>query len=197
MALPLLETWHLAEPTTSSRGQRSCQLTAENSPLKFLLGSGLSTRYGATTFDRTDAPRRNLEFVLTDHPAVQEQLRAIDDWAVAYLSKNSARLFGKELSIEEATAAYRPLLRAQWATVRTKINVYGARACTYWDSNCLQLLDPPEWHENSYDVLVSLPQLWIMGADFGFVVETLALKVRPLGVTCPSAFKQSAEPSPA
>ena len=86
-----MESWHLSEQSVSSKGQKSCQLTADHQAVKFLLGNGLRTRFGASTFDKNaDAIRRNLDFDLEEGEPL-EHLKAIDAWALDYITQHSER----------------------------------------------------------------------------------------------------------
>ena len=129
-----MESWHLSDQTVSSKGQKSCQLTADHQPLKFTLGDGLRTRFGASTFDKVDVPRRNLDFDLEEGETL-ERLKAIDAWAIEYITANSERLLKKKLSRPEVENGYTMLVRTygSCSSCKTKINIRGSRACTYWD----------------------------------------------------------------
>ena len=106
-----MENWHLAAQATSSKGQKSCQLTADNQPVRFQLGNSLRTRFGASSFEKgVDAPRRNLDFDLTDLEGVQSKLQEIDSWALDYITSNSERLLKKRTTRADAENAYAPLL---------------------------------------------------------------------------------------
>ena len=127
--------WHLSEQSVSSKGQKSCQLTADHQPVKFLLGDGLRTRFGASTFDKNvDAIRRNLDFDLEEGETL-ERLKTIDAWAIDYITTNSERLLKKKLSRAAVENGYTPLVRTygSCSSVKTKINIRGPRAATYWD----------------------------------------------------------------
>ena len=130
-----MERWTLADQTVSSKGQKSCQLTADHQPVKFQLGDGLRTRFGASTFDKNvDAIRRNLDFDLEEGENL-ERLKAIDVWAIDYITQHSERLLKKKLSRAEVENGYTPLVRTygSCSSVKTKINIRGPRAATYWD----------------------------------------------------------------
>ena len=93
-----MEGGHLSDQTVSSKGQKSCQLTADHQPVKFQLGEGLRTRFGASTFDKNvDAVRRNLDFDLEEGETL-EKLKEIDAWAIDYITEHSERLLKKKLS---------------------------------------------------------------------------------------------------
>ena len=71
-----MDQWHLSDQTVSAKGSKSCQVTAEHQPVRFQLGAGLRTRFGASTFEKIDAARRSLDFDLDD-AAVLAKLREI------------------------------------------------------------------------------------------------------------------------
>ena len=177
-----MESLHLSDQTVSSKGQKSCQLTADHQPLKFQLGDGLRTRFGASTFDKVDVPRRNLDFDL-EEGATLERLKAIDAWALDYITAHSERLLKKKLSRAEVENSYTPLVRTygSCSSVKTKINIRGSRACAYWDDHGKQILEPPAegtWQDFAYSVQVALPQLWAMAGSFGLLLEATALRLQ-------------------
>ena len=88
--------WDLYDPQTSSRGPKSCQLkTLDKEQVRFQLGENLRTRFGASTFDRTDALRRNIDFEPAELPDAAKNIKDIDDWAIAYITSNCERIFKK------------------------------------------------------------------------------------------------------
>jgi hypothetical protein len=175
-----MDQWHLSEQAVSSKGQKSCVLTAEHQVVRFQLGEGLRTRFGASTFDKNvDAVRRSLDFDLDD-AAVLARLKEIDDWALEYLTTHSERLLKKQLSRTEVENGYTPLVRAYGSnsSCKTKINIRGSRSATFWNEKGEQILDPPAdgtWQDFAYTAYVSIPQLWIMAGSFGLLLETTAL----------------------
>ena len=180
--------WHLAEQTTSSKGQKSCLLTADHERVSFNLGANLRTRFGASSFDKSvDLPRKNLDFDITGQSDLREFLQMVDDWTVDYIFDHGARLFKKVMSKDVVREHYRPLLSmyGDTASVRTKVNVRGHRVCQCWDKDRNATELPEDWLSNTYDVQVSLPQLYVMGNDFGWVMETTALRVCPIENECP------------
>ena len=81
-----LSKWHLAEVTTSSKGQKTCQLSNDHYSASFNLGSNLKTRFGPSTFDKKVQPSRmSLDFDITNDKQIVSMLKEIDDLAVEYL----------------------------------------------------------------------------------------------------------------
>ena len=76
--------------------------------------------------------------------------------------------------------AYTPQVRTygSCSSVKTKINIRGPRAATYWDDKGQQIPECPAegtWQDYAYAVHVALPQLWCMAGQFGLLLETTAL----------------------
>ena len=175
-----MDQWHLAETAVSAKGQKSCLLKADHQPVRFQLGSGLRTRFGASTFEKNvDAARRSLDFDLDD-AAVLARLKEIDAWALDYITTHSERLLKKKLSRTEVENGYNPLVKIYGSShsCKTKINIRGSRSATFWNEKGEQILDPPAdgtWQDFAYQAHVSIPQLWIMAGSFGLLLETTAL----------------------
>ena len=92
------DMWALSDQIVSSKGTRSCQLTANAQPVRFILGEQLRTKWGATTFDKNvDAPRRSLDFDIED-AATLTRLQQLDAWAVTYITESREKLSRKKLS---------------------------------------------------------------------------------------------------
>ena len=101
----------MSEQSVSSKGQKSCQLTADHHTVNFTLGDGLRTRFGASTVDKNvDAIDRILDFGLSEGLTL-ERLKAIDAWALDYITEHSERLLKKKLSRAEVENGYTPLVQ--------------------------------------------------------------------------------------
>ena len=189
-----MASWHLSDQTVSSKGQKSCTLSADHQPVRFQLGEALRTRFGASTFDKNvDAVRRNLDFDIDDEVALA-RLKEIDAWALEYITTHSERLLKKTLSRTEVENGYSPILKTYGSnsSCKTKLNIRGSRSATFWNDKNEQILEPPAegtWQENAYAPFVTIPQLWIMQGTFGLLLETTALKIQVPAVTNPFAPK--------
>ena len=180
--------WHIAELSISSKGQKTCQLTADHKPVTFNLGGQLRTRFGANTYEKNvESTRLNLDFTITNDKQIQALLGEIDEWALGYILQHGGRGFKKIMSKEVIKEHYKPLLSiyGDRVSTKTKINTGGHRKCQCWDENKNPRDLPENWLSNVYDVKVSLPQLWIMGSDFGWTLECIDLLARPDDVERP------------
>ena len=183
-----LSKWHLTEVITSSKGQKTCQLTNDHYSVSFNLGCDLKTRFGASTFDKNvETNGKSLDFDLTNDKQIISMLKEIDDWAIEYLHTNSARIMKKVMSKDVIRENYKPLVSQYGDNVRvkTKTNISGHRMVQCWDDDKNKSDLPEDWLSNAYDVQVAIPHLWIMGSSFGLTMETTNLLIRPIQNDCP------------
>ena len=184
----ITKSWHLAEVSVSSKGQKSCQLTSDHKPVTFNLGSSLKTRFGASTYDKNiESTRKNIDFDITNDEQIQALLEEIDRWAVQYIFENGGKFMKKMMSKEIIKEHYKPLMSTYGdrVSVKCKINTGGHRQCRCWDEDRNPRDVPDEWLSNLYDVRVAIPQLWMMGSDFGLTMECIDILIRPIDTECP------------
>jgi len=185
------DKWRLADASSNQKGLKTCALSYDGLPVSFALGKGLHTRYGATTWDKSsDAIRRNLDFDITSASDIKQVLSEIDEWTKGYIEDNSERLLGRKMTKDEVYWNYKPLLLDTMGKqgIRTKITLAGNYACSFWDVD-RNPTTPPEngqWRNYQYDVIVSLPRLYVMSCGtIGWVCESKALQLKDLTLDCP------------
>ena len=182
----------LGAPQTSARGAKSCTLLDKDGQ-KVLLTVGskeapLRTPFGAGTYNDEDTPRKNLDFRLNDQQA--EEFAAFDSWAIKYLADNSERLFKKQLTIAQVEEHYRsPLSQKEGyqPLLRCKVNCSGAAACRGWNGDGERVSMPNDLRECELVPRLHLSHLWIMGRDFGWVLNVIDLQILEGGAVmeCP------------
>ena len=184
-----LSLWHLADPTTNAKGQKTCQLTCEHKPVVFQLGRNLKTRFGASSFDKTvDLPRKNLDFDITMEDNTKETLKLIDEWTIDYIYENQSRLIPKKLMSRDAIKEnYKTLTSTYGSTtsIKTKINTRGCRTCLCFDARSESIELPEHWLDYTYDVQIGLPALYFMNGAFGWTVECVDLRLHRIENVCP------------
>ena len=119
---------------------------------------------------------------------LEEQLRALDDWAVTAAAAVSEQLFGKALTKEQAAERYTPLLKESEkyaATFRLKMNVAGKGAVRLWTPSGQRREPPERWTMCSARPMILFKGLWVMGRDFGILAETTDVQLEERGMLCP------------
>ena len=175
------EKFSLGEPQISSRGAKTCTLECESERATFALGSKTApttTPFGANTFNDEDTARKNIEFRLT--PEQDAEMHAFDDWAKDYLEQNSERLMKKKLSREQIEEHYRSPVRRQEGyapLLRAKINVGGKATVRCWNEEGLRSALPSDLTLYALVPRLQLSHLYIMGRDFGWVINCTDLMI--------------------
>lgn len=175
------QSCQLAEATISARGAKTCQLTGAQGPVIFQLGSKASptsTPFGASAFNDEAATRKTLDFRLTEQQ--DESFKQFDKWAVSYLAEHSERLFKKKQTEAQIQEHYRsPLTRKEGFAplLRCKINTVGKSAARCWDEEANKVKLPEDLRQFELVPQLHLSHLWIMGRDFGWVLNVTDLMV--------------------
>ena len=182
----------LGAPQTSARGAKSCTLLdKDGQKVMLIVGSKeqpVRTPFGANTYNNEDTPRKTLEIRLTDQQV--EEFVAFDTWAIQYLADNSERLFKKQLTKAQVEEHYRsPLSRKEGyqPLLRCKVNCTSAAACRCWNGDSERVSMPEDLRECELVPRLHLSHLWIMGRDFGWVLNVIDLQILEGGmeIECP------------
>jgi hypothetical protein len=182
--------FHLAEPIVSSRGAKSCALSNNGAKFVQTLGSRdepLTTPFGAQSFQNESTNRKTLEFRLPVGEAT-DFWDGFDAWSVTYLTCHSTRLFGKSLTIEQVRDGYRPCVSRRGSyppTLRTKVNLSGSNVVRCWSPAEERIEVPQEFRGLELVALVSVPHLWMMNREFGWVLQPNDLMCSAVSQTCP------------
>ena len=75
---------------------------------------------------------------------------------------------------------YQPLLKC-------KVNTVGNNAIHWWDSSGELTDEPTDWKTTKITPQLCIRNMWLMGGNFGWVIEVSDCQVFPHSVTCPFA----------
>ena len=183
--------FELKDPQISTRGAKSATLIKgkDNEGVFLSLGSKLNpvkTPFGATSFNDEAATRKTIEFTLS--PDQQTKFQDFDKWAIAYLSKNSDRIFKKSLNQEQIKDLYKSPVTQKGdfqPHLRCKINVSGASICRCWDveNNRTQL--PDDLKNCDLVPRIHISHMWMMQKEVGFVLNVIDMMCIPKEEVCP------------
>jgi hypothetical protein len=184
MSLPSVTGFVLQDIQTSSRGAKSAALVgADSSKVTFTLGSlseeGTSTPFGASCFNKEEETARKTLDLRVDDCEV-EFFRQLDAWALDYLAKHSERLFKKALTKDQVAEHYRsPLTEKEGyqPLVRCKITTAGLNAARVWNCEKQRIELPEDLRGCRLIAAVQLSHLWVMGRDFGWVLNVTDIKI--------------------
>ena len=162
---------HLKELAVSARGVKSAAVVNNNGEaFSYTFDEYTMTPFGPSTFDKDpQATRQQLDVRLGSAEPFFENL---DNWAIAYISEHSERIFKKKLNLEQVTERYHPCIRTSEkhpSLLRTKINLAGNSPCRFWNS-CQDLCEAPETWKDQFRPIIDISHLWVMGSSCGLVL---------------------------
>ena len=170
----------LGDAIVNTRGAKSCTLTGKDGDkVIFTLGSQdqpTNSPFGASSYNDEATTRKTIDFRLT--PEQEAEWSEFDAWAVDYLTEHSERLFKKKLERAQVSEHYRsPVSKKDPypATLRCKINVAGKAEVRCWRFDGERATLPEDLRVSDLVPRLHLSHLWVMGRDFGFVLNVLDL----------------------
>ena len=158
-----------------------CKLTSNGQSVSLVpTTEPVRTPFGPGTFDKTAVTtRKNLE--VQCNPQVLDAFREFDEWALAYLTEHSERLFQRGLlTREQIVAMYHSPVSQKGdypALLRCKINLEGIHACSYWTPNGEPRSEPSDWKSVEVVPSITIRHLWQAGAMCGFLLDCTDLQV--------------------
>lgn len=160
----------LQDVCTSAKGAKSIPLLyKDGSSVQWQPREALQVLWEPSAYQDPDATRVNISFATT--PSLAKQLQAFDEWAVETLAKESARLFGAPLDMEEVRRRYQPAMRVYEKTgstsLRCKLVLAGRGQVKCWDSFRNPRPMPQEWMNCAVTARITLKGFWCMGKELG------------------------------
>ena len=172
--------WHLADQLVTAKGAKTCLLTADKKPVVFQPKSRVTCPFGIKSWEE-DTTRKNLEIRCTEE--LETFFGSFDEWAIAYIAQNSARLLKKELSEQSVRENYKSTLnrRADYpALLRTKVNTQGTREVRFWDERGRSAEQPDDWKAVECSVKLNIRSLSLdHGHHFRLVDRVLGRAAAP------------------
>ncbi len=104
----------------------------------------------------------------------------LDSWAVEYISLNSVRLLGNNLSTEKVLDIYKPCVRRRGSfnpLLRTKITLDGLALTRYWDAEKKSRLAPACWQTSVFRTRLRIGYLYITSSSIGFALDCTDVQV--------------------
>ena len=160
------------EDRRASSTTKLCKLScARGAVIVVLSTTPLTTPFGGPSlFDKTSqSTRKSLELRCT--PEVVSLFQEFDEWALAYLTEHSDRLFQRgPLTREQIEAMYRSAISQKGdhqPLLRCKINMEGQYACRFWTMGAERCSEPSDWRSVGLIPAIVIRCLWQEGAMCG------------------------------
>ena len=170
----------------SARGAKTARIkTTSGNRVVYTPDCYLNVAFEPSLFEKSkvaDARRLNLFLELADR-GVEEAIRNFELWIVDYIQQNSERLLKRTLSPAEAKLGFSSCLsvsdKGYNTTLKTKIDVAGTRKVICWDAEGKEMMSalPERWKDVTVRPRMHLSHLWVMGQQFGVVIQVTDVEV--------------------
>ena len=139
-----------------------------------------------SAFGDTEALRVTLAFTPSD--ALMQTITELDNWCINTLSATPCVLLGINLTKDQVRERYSSSLKTSekgYTTLRTKMNRSGRYALQCYDAELQKMPHPDNWRSCSIRPKLLFKGLWVMGKDFGPIIECTHAVVKESTDECP------------
>ena len=142
-----------------------------------------------SAFNDPDANR--VTICVSPSKSMCENITILDEWCIDNLTKDTTGLLGIQLSPTQVRERYVSCLKTSedkgYATLRMKMNRSGKYALQCYNSDKERCVHPDTWKGVKIQPRIAFKGLWIMGKDFGAMMECTHAMVEEGGDTgeCP------------
>jgi hypothetical protein len=166
----------IADPATG-RTAKSAAVRAASGPALWDLPA-LAPAFEPSGFNGQDADRMTLCLRVPDE--ILPQIKALDEWFLAYATEHSERLFNRKMSLEQIQGCYTSPLKVHeryGASLRVKYTASGAQATRFWTPDKTRRTAPEAWRECVVTSRVQIRSVWYLGPGFGLTLTLNDAKV--------------------
>ena len=161
--------FQLADVVTNARGSRTARLRTSNGRevAYCTANNGLCAPFGPSCFDNASPTTRLTLACCLDDETILHIFEDLDSWALRCVEENAERLFNRPMTSEQVAAGRNPCVRRKLPydpLLHAKMTTDGPHAIRCWDA---------AGAERRFHV----SHLWMMGADFGLVVNATDVQV--------------------
>ena len=137
-----------------------------------------------------DEAANRVTLCVTPSESMIEAVNALDAWCIDTLVKNAITLIGVQLTPEQIRDRYVSCLKTSdkgYTTFRMKMNRSGRYALQCYNSEKEKRDHPENWRGTQIQPRILFKGLWLMGKDFGCLMECTHALVQDGGSTdeCP------------
>ena len=149
----------------------------------------LEIPFEPSAYNDNDNAATRVTICLNPSDHVCDIIAALDEWCIQTLSANPVPLLGVQLTVEQIRDRYISCLKTSdkgYKTLRLKMNRSGRYALQCYSPDKEKCAHPEIWRGCSIQPQIRFVGLYLMGRDFGAVMEcTHAIVHESKGEACP------------
>ena len=179
-----------AQITTSAKGANTLPALYKNGdPVTWQIADLLECPFDASAYNDVDNTANRINLCVTPSAHVCAAIAALDAWCIQTLAQNPTVLLGMQLSPEQVKERYVSCLKTSdkgYTSLRTKMSKNGRYALQAYTPTKERREHPESWRGCSIQPQITFKGLYIMGREFGPVLEcTHAIVHESKGDECP------------
>ena len=179
-----------AQITTNAKGAKTLPALCTNGDaVTWQFSDPMEVPFEASAYNDPDGLANRVTLCVTPSAHLSATIEALDAWCIETLSKNPTTLIGVQLTPEQVRERYVSCLKTSdkgYTTIRTKINRTGRYALQAYTPDKVKRDHPESWRGCSIQPQIMFKGLYIMGREFGCVLETThAIVHEAKGDECP------------
>ena len=159
----------------NSKGAKTLPvLNKDGSSVTWQLVDPLEVAFEPSAYNDPENVASRVTMCLTPTDAICDEIAALDAWCLETLSANPVPLLGLQLSSEQIRDRYVSCLKTSdkgYKTIRLKMNRGGRYSLQCFTPDREKRAHPEAWRGGSVQAQVTFKGLFLMGRDFGPVLE--------------------------
>ena len=176
--------------TTNAKGAKALPALGKNGDvITWQFSDPMEVPFDASAYNDPDGTANRVTLCVTPSAHMCATIAALDAWCIQALSENPTVLLGMQLSPEQVKERYVSCLKTSekgYTSLRTKINRNGRYALQAYTPTKERREHPESWRGCSIQPQITFKGLYIMGREFGPVLEcTHAIVHESKGDECP------------
>ena len=175
----------LGDVQVNSKGAKQVPLHQGHNTLTWQPGP-LRVKFQPAAFNDPSATRVSICFDVNEE--VESYLKVLEDWVIKTVAASSRKYLGQDMTVAQVQERYSPAIKVNpkgYSHLRAKMNTSGRSAVTCWDENRMKREPPDDWTRVEVHPSFEIKGLWMMGKDFGLLIELTNAKITESPAICP------------
>ena len=172
----------LSDVFFTKRGSKICKIRCAGDDYSITPTEYLRAPFDASNYDKNGSASR-LGLTLETNAELQKVVEIFDQWIVQYLSEHSARIFDKDMTMDQIQDGYCSCLRYKdpyKPTLKCKIDRDGRRGVCCWEPSGEPTDIPDDWRNFMTKPRLHVSHLWIVSPQqFGVVIQLTDAELVP------------------
>ena len=173
---PIIDTTNLAfgQVTTTAKGAKTLPALYKcGTPITWQILDPMEVPFEPSAYNDPEGVANRVTLCLTPGSDVCQNIAALEEWCIHTIGQNPT-MIGVQLTPEQVKERYVSCLKVseKYTSLRTKMNRSGRYALQAYTPDKVKREHPASWRGCTVQPQITFKGLYIMGREFGAVLET-------------------------